>query len=73
MAAINLGRVVGKSAYEIWLDAGNTGTVADYLAAIKGDQGDITEVISYINTQGLKVYGLITEAASGTVDWGAIV
>lgn len=42
MAAINLGRVVGKSAYEVWLDAGNTGTVADYLAAIKGDTGEVT-------------------------------
>lgn len=27
----------GKSAYQVWLDAGNTGTVEDYLADIKGD------------------------------------
>ena len=29
----------GKSAYQIWLDAGNTGTEADYLASLKGEQG----------------------------------
>jgi len=29
--------VKGKSAYQVWLDAGNTGTVEDYLADIKGD------------------------------------
>ena len=27
----------GKSAYQVWLEAGNTGTVEDYLADIKGD------------------------------------
>ena len=30
----------GKSAYEIWLDAGNTGTEDDFLAWLKGAQGD---------------------------------
>lgn len=30
----------GKSAYEIWLDAGNTGTVNDYLESLKGKNGD---------------------------------
>lgn len=29
----------GKSAYQIWLDAGNTGTEADFLTAIKGAAG----------------------------------
>ena len=29
----------GKSAYEIWLDAGNTGTEADFLASLKGEKG----------------------------------
>ena len=37
MATVNLGRVVGKSAYEVWLDAGNTGTEADYLESLKGE------------------------------------
>ena len=30
----------GKSAYEIWLDAGNKGTETDFLNAIKGAKGD---------------------------------
>lgn len=29
----------GKSAYQIWLDAGNSGTEEDYLASLKGEQG----------------------------------
>ena len=31
----------GKSAYEVWLEAGNTGTAEDYLASLKGEQGTI--------------------------------
>lgn len=29
----------GYSAYEVWLDAGNTGSVSDYLESLKGDTG----------------------------------
>ena len=29
----------GKSAYQIWLDAGNTGTEEDYIASLKGADG----------------------------------
>lgn len=29
----------GKSAYQVWLDAGNTGTEEEYLASLKGEQG----------------------------------
>lgn len=29
----------GKSAYQIWLEAGNTGTEQDYLNSLKGEQG----------------------------------
>jgi len=32
--------VPGPSAYQVWLAAGNDGSVADYLAAIKGSKGD---------------------------------
>jgi len=32
--------VDGKSAYQLWLDAGNTGTNADFLASLKGLKGD---------------------------------
>jgi hypothetical protein len=30
----------GKSAYQDWLDAGNTGTAVDFLATLKGPKGD---------------------------------
>lgn len=32
--------VAGKSAYQIWLDAGNTGTNTDFLNSLKGAKGD---------------------------------
>nr|VFK40990.1 MAG: MAM domain-containing protein, meprin/A5/mu [Candidatus Kentron sp. TC] len=32
--------VDGKSAYQIWLGAGNTGTKVDFIADLKGDKGD---------------------------------
>ena len=35
--AINLNE--GKSAYEIWLDQGNTGSEADFLASLQGNSG----------------------------------
>nr|VFJ58546.1 MAG: Collagen triple helix repeat-containing protein [Candidatus Kentron sp. FW] len=30
----------GKSAYQVWLEAGNTGTKADFIASLKGEKGD---------------------------------
>ncbi len=33
----------GLSAYEIWLNAGNTGTEEDFLTALKGEKGDTGE------------------------------
>lgn len=30
----------GKSNYELWLEAGNTGTIEDFLEATKGEKGD---------------------------------
>lgn len=39
MATKNLGRVVGKSAYEIWLEQGNTGTEEAFLNSLKGKDG----------------------------------
>lgn len=29
----------GKSAYEIWLELGNEGTEEDFIASLKGEQG----------------------------------
>ncbi len=30
----------GDSAYQVWLDAGNTGTVEDFFLSLKGDKGE---------------------------------
>ena len=32
--------IEGKSAYQVWLDAGNHGTESDFLVSLKGPQGD---------------------------------
>lgn len=34
----------GKSAYQIWLDAGNSGTEEDFLASLKGESPDVSEI-----------------------------
>ncbi|WP_199774917.1 SGNH/GDSL hydrolase family protein [Lactobacillus sp. CBA3605] len=34
----------GESAYQVWLDAGNVGSKADYLASMKGSKGDVGSV-----------------------------
>lgn len=39
MATNNLGRVVGKSAYEIWLEQGHTGTEEEFLNSLQGKDG----------------------------------
>ena len=39
MAIKNLGRIVGKSDYELWLDEGNTGSIEDFLASLVGKDG----------------------------------
>lgn len=39
MAINNLGRVVGLSAYEVWLKEGHTGTQEDFFAYITGPKG----------------------------------
>lgn len=40
----------GKSAYQIWLDAGNTGTIADYLESLKGDTGVVIDEQTFMGT-----------------------
>ena len=39
----------GKSAYQVWLEAGNVGTVEDYLEDIKGDKGNYGVVEFVVN------------------------
>jgi hypothetical protein len=48
----------GASAYDVWLSVGNAGTVADYLAALKGAKGD----------PGAAGPGLVTKTARQAAD-----
>lgn len=46
---------IGKSAYQSWLDTGNTGTEQDFIRSLKGakgDKGDVTD----IGTSALLIY-----------------
>lgn len=36
----------GKSAYDLWLEAGNLGTKEEFLASLKGEKGEAAEVIT---------------------------
>ena len=63
----------GKSAYQIWLDAGNTGTEEEYLASLKGDKGDKGDtgeqgIQGPPGTDGTSTYFYVkySENASGT-------
>lgn len=40
----------GKSAYELWLAAGNTGTEAQWLASLQGQTPSTSEVATAVQT-----------------------
>ena len=48
----------GASAYQLWLDAGNTGTMADFFNALKGPQGET----------GKGIFSVTGPATAGNVD-----
>ena len=54
----DLGRVTGKSAYEVWVSQGNQGTERDFLNSLKGLKGD----------KGDKGDGIITATSDGTTN-----
>ena len=62
----------GKSAYEIWLDLGNEGTEQEFLASLKGQDGDSSDIIPATadTVGGVKVGSglLITEDGTLSVD-----
>lgn len=64
---INSQGAPGKSAYQVWLDAGNTGTELDYLAAIKGEKGDPgpegKQGQPGVNANGFDYQGMIDDPA----------
>lgn len=65
----DLGRVEGLSAYEVWLSAGNTGTVEDYLSAIKGADGKTgTIAITETETANPGTAAQMIELADSTLE-----
>lgn len=42
--AVDTSLTTGKSAYDLWLEAGNKGTQQDFLNSLKGDKGDVTDI-----------------------------
>jgi hypothetical protein len=42
----------GDSAYQIWLNLGNTGTEQDFIDALKGDPGQDVDHVSFTSTTG---------------------
>ena len=37
----------GEGVYQLWLKAGNTGTIQDFLHSLKGEKGDIPELPTF--------------------------
>ena len=54
----------GRSAYQVWLDAGNTGTESDYLASLKGATGPAGKDGKDGTTPDLTPYLKSTDAAN---------
>lgn len=54
----DLGRVTGKSAYEVWKSLGNNGTEQDFINSLKGAKGD----------PGAKGDGIINVSTNGTTN-----
>ena len=46
---LDLGQVTGLSAYQVWLAQGNTGSVSDFFATLKGDKGDPASALDIMN------------------------
>jgi hypothetical protein len=55
----------GKSAYQVWLDEGNTGTEQDYLDSLKGDLSSIGTFLGVVD------YSYQNKAWEPTVEDGA--
>jgi hypothetical protein len=49
----NVGKVVGESAYQVWISEGNTGTEQDYIDSLKGDKGDDGAITATASTNEL--------------------
>ena len=61
-AFVNFGSLNGASAYEIWLENGNTGTEAQFLASLKGTDG--VDGVDGTNGKNLQVLGRKADLAA---------
>lgn len=50
--SVDTSLTTGKSAYDLWKEVGNTGSVQDFLNSLKGQKGDVTD----IGTNAVKSY-----------------
>lgn len=62
----------GKSAYQIWLDEGHTGTEADFLASLQGNSG-YTGAAGELEIVNNLVDGGATKALSAEIDRKSVV
>lgn len=56
--------MIGRSAYQVWLDAGNTGTVEDYFVYLQQPAADMIASLNETNEAALTAEGLRTGAES---------
>lgn len=56
--------VIGRSAYQVWLDAGNAGTEADFFAYLQQPAADMIANLNETNEAALTAEGLRTGAES---------
>ncbi|MCP9020031.1 MULTISPECIES: hypothetical protein [Bacillus amyloliquefaciens group] len=65
---VNVSIVTGKSAYDIAVDNGFSGTVEEWLASLKGEKGD-TGATGAAGKDGKSAYELaVQQGFSGTLD-----
>ena len=64
MARHDLGKITGKSAYEVWIEQGNSGSVDDFLHSIEGLK---SEILNDKNCYKIKLNKLILLGGSGAM------
>ncbi|WP_266138851.1 hypothetical protein [Bacillus amyloliquefaciens] len=65
---VNVSIVTGKSAYDIAVDNGFSGTIEEWLASLKGEKGD-TGATGAAGKDGKSAYELaVQQGFSGTLD-----
>jgi len=68
-ALIEAAQAGGKSAYQIWLDLGYTGTEADFIAALKGAKGNTGEAGTAGTNAPAVEYQFSADSTNWHTDW----